>query len=194
MRVNYDYMKELYALNGHEFLTRPYECNPFGFRASSPVADQFGCVLGIAYVDGMGEGQCLTFKGSTLPGLYYLKNKLGNVKGTFIVQPGQHKHCWELSFHHINDPVKKYEAFRQIGIIKGWRDNNSDGKADFSGATYTDGAGVNGHHAADKSAVGGYSAGCQVVQDKEEHLIWIAPARRHKELYENKFHYTLFQV
>jgi hypothetical protein len=193
MILNYDLLESAYKKHSYIFLKRPYECNVGGIRCKNPIEDQFNDVLFICYLDSFGQKQCLVFKGSTLPGLYYLKNKLGNVKGTFIVQPQQALNAWELSYHHINDLEKRYEAFRQIGVIKGWRDLDQDGRFDFSGITYTDAQGVNGHHAADKEAVGAYGAGCQVVQDKEEHLIWIAPARRHKELYGNKFHLTLFQ-
>jgi hypothetical protein len=192
MLLNYDLLEGAYKKRSFVFLKRPYEVNVGGIRSKNPVVNEFNDVLFIAYLDGFGQKQCLCFKGSTLPGLYYLKNKLGNVKGTFIVQPGQNINAWELSFHHIGTP-EQYEAYRQVGTILGWRDDNADGKFDFSGPTYSDGQGVNGHHAADKAAVGAYSAGCFVVQDKEEHLIWIAPAKRHVELYGNHINLTLFQ-
>lgn len=192
MVVTYDFLEAAYKKYNYIFNKRPYEVNVGGIRRKNHKINEFNDILFIAYIDGFGQKQCLCFKGTTLPGLYYLKNKLGNVKGTFILQPGQYLNVWELSFHHLGK-ANQYEAYRQIGIFKGWRDNDADGEFDFSGPTYTDAAGVNGHHAADKDAVGAYSAGCQVVQDKEEHLIWIAPAERHKELYGNKIHYTLFQ-
>jgi hypothetical protein len=193
MELNYDILSNMYAKRGYEFFTQPYKCNPFGIRRANPTVNEFNDVLGIAYVDMLGVKQCLMFKGSTLPGLFYLKNKLGNINGTAILQPGQHKNAWMFDYHHLGKP-NQYEAFRQAapGVFPVWRDNDSDGQLDMSGPTHRDVVGLNGHHAADSNLVGPYSAGCQIVQDKEEHQIWIAPARKHKEVHTNLFHYTLF--
>lgn len=191
-------IKSLYDSNGFVFYTDRYRANLFGRRNADKVTvDQFNDVLGVAYVDGFGNAQCLEFAGTTKPGLTSLSGEPMNKNGTFILAPGQHLNAWIVGFHHANDPAKRYEAYVQSGpgVFKGWRDADKDGKFDFDGKIYTDVGGLNGHRANinETAKVGPHSYACQVVQDDKEHLIWLAVGKRCAELYGNKFHYTLFQ-
>lgn len=191
-------VKSLYDGNGFVFYTDRYRANLFGRRnADKTTVDQFNDVLGVAYVDGFGNAQCLEFAGTTKPGLTSLTGAPMNPNGTFILAPGQHLNAWIVDYHHRNDPDKRYEAYVQAGpgVFKGWRDADKDGKFDFEGRVYTDVGGLNGHRAGinETAKVGLYSYACQVVQDDKEHLIWLAVGKRCAELYGNKFHYTLFQ-
>lgn len=199
LKMKYEDIKKMYEEKGYTFLTRTYEANLFGIRnKDTKIVDEFNDVLGVAYVDGFGVCQCLTFAGTTKPGLVYLKDKLFNTSGTFIMAPGQHKGAWMCGYHHANDPEKRYESYvqRMPRVFKGWRDSDSDGAFDFTGKIYDDAVGVNGHRAGINytGKVGLYSAGCQVVQDDKEHLIWLSVGKRHAELYGNSLTYTLFQA
>lgn len=196
--MNYSQVKHLYDEKGFIFDTRKYGANLFGRRSKDlATVNKFNDVIGVAYVDAFGQGQCLEFEGSTKPGLSYLNGKPFNQEGTFIMTPGQHLNAWFVGFHHAGDALKQYEAFQQraAGVFKGWRDNNQDGKFDFVGKIYTNGAGVNGHRAGinETENVGLYGAGCQVVRDDKEFLIWLSVGKRSAELYGNSLNYTLFQ-
>lgn len=192
--ITYDWIQEAYAAKGYPFITTgKYQPNYFGIRSKDMVVDEFNDIIGVAYLDSFGNRQCLTFQGTTKPGLYYLKNKLGNVKGTFIVQPGFHKDCWVPGLH--ND---KYSAMKQraAGVFSGWRDADSDGQLDMTGTIYTDASGVNGHTTSQLNEiekVGAYSAGCQVIMDDKEHAVWYNVGARAWELYKKSFSYALFQ-
>jgi hypothetical protein len=192
MHLTHEYVRSLYARYYYSFLTRPYELNLFGIRSKKLLVNEFDDVLGIAWEDFYGMGQCLAFRGTTDPGLYWLKNKLGNINGTFILAPGFYEECFELGYHRGS-----YRAFVQAapGIFRGWRDDDSDGHFDMSGLpTYTDVTGLNLHHANDAEYVGPTSAACQVVQSDREQQVMVALGERHAELHKNLFNYALFQA
>lgn len=196
--MTYDQIKKLYDDKGYLFDDRPYGANLFGLRNKDhATVNKFNDVIGVAYVDTLGQKQCLVFKGTTKPGLDYLNGKPFNKDGTFIMCPGQYLNCWIVGFHHANDPDKKYEAFQQraSGVFVGWRDNNQDSKFDFVGKLYSNAEGVNGHRGGinETANVGLYGAGCQVVQEDKEHLIWLSVGKCHAERYGNSLTYTLFQ-
>jgi hypothetical protein len=164
--------------------------NLYGIRNGYQTVDEFNDVLGIAFIDEFGNKGVIEAKGTTKPGLYWLKN-VGNKNGVAILMPGQHEKCWQIGLH------KGYEAMVQVGSpFKVWRDSNMDDKFDRTGAIYRDVTGLNMHTASFKSKtekVGMYSAGCQVRQHHIDHLIAMAIARRAAEIYGNSFTYTLFE-
>lgn len=192
--ITYDWIQQQYSAKGYPFITTgKFMPNYFGIRSKDMIVDEFNDVLGVAFLDGFGNKQCLTFEGTTKPGLYYLKNKLGNVKGTFILRPGYHKDCWIPGLHNGKTPALVQAA---PGVFKGWRDNDADGQLDMTGPIYTDAGGVNGHTTSQLNEiekVGAYSAGCQVVQDDKEHGIWYNVGNRAFEFYKKRLSYALFQ-
>lgn len=98
------------------------------------------------------------FKGTTDPGLYYLKNPI-NVNGTAIVKPGQYIDCWKRGLH------KGHYALIQVRPITVYRDRNKDGKIDYS-SEETGLFGINSHRASSagvSTQVDKWSAGCQVL-------------------------------
>lgn len=167
------------------------ELNPFGIRSKDMLVDEFNDTLGVAYIDNFGNQQCLVFKGTTKPGYYWLKKKMGNVNGTFILCPGFYEDCWRLGKHK-----GRYDALIQkgTGIFKGWRDNDSDGELDYSGDIYDDVTGLNWHTTSfdhEIERVNAYSAGCQVNKDDLDHLVLIALWKKHFENYKT-IDYALF--
>jgi hypothetical protein len=197
--LSYDQVKEMYAQKGYVFHEGKYGANLGALRnKDTQTVDEFNDRLFVAYLDAFLNKHLLIFSGTTKPGLTSLQGVPMNKNGTFILCPGQYLNCWKVGYHHESDPVKRYEAYQQIGpkVFKGWRDNDKDGKFDYSGPVYDDVLGLNGHRAGvnDTTKVGPYGFACQVVQDDKEHAIWLAVGKRHAELYGNSLNYTLFQL
>lgn len=192
--ISYDFVKTLFLRRAHRFREEREFANIFGYRNKELAVDLFNDIIGVAYLDGFGNPQCLIFPGTTKPGLHYLKDELGNPKGTFIMQPGQYPDCWTPGMHN-----GKYDAWIQagFGVFNGWRDLNADGKLDYSGKTYTDCSGVDGHTTRfdiDIERVGAFSAGCQVLEDDKHFLTWYNIGLRTLDVHKiRKITYTLFQ-
>lgn len=197
-KIGYDFIKSLYTSKGYKFYdSGKFNVNLFGIRNKDlTTVDKFNDLIGVAFLDEFLNKQCLVFAGTTKPGLTYLKHKLGNPNGTGILCEGQHAKAWTIGIHNAGKE-HAHEAYRQAGpgVFKVWRDNNSDGKPDFSGTIYTDVQGLNGHTTRefDITRVGSFSAACQVIQDDKEHQVWLAVGKRSAELYGNLFTYTLFR-
>lgn len=187
--MTYAEVKILFECLGHRFYDNGvYNVNLFGIRTKGK-ANEFDDVLGIAYRDDFGNGIVLEHRGTTDPGMYWLESKMGNVKGTAILVPGQYPKCWSIGKH------KGYEALVQNGMpFKVWRDNNQDGDLDFGGQEHSDVTGLNMHTTSflsEVETVGAYSAGCQVRQRDEDHKVVMEILKRSADLYSNSFSYTL---
>lgn len=192
--LNHNTLKQLYDKMGYPFFEGQFNVNTFGFRSKSDKVNEFNDILGVAFEDDFGRGVTLIARGTTKPGLYYLKNKLGGVDGTFILAEGYYKGCWKSGLHS-----GKYEALRQSkqGIFVGWRDDDSDGELDMDGKLYNDVSGLNFHTTSfvnDKEKVGAYSAGCQVVQDDKDFLAQRAIIYKSMEIYGDSVSYALFNM
>ena len=191
--MTYQDIKKKFTDHGYPFYTKPYDLNLYGIRNESNEVDLFNDILGLAFVDHFGNEINLQHWGTTKPGLYYLKNKLGNPEGTAILHPGHYKACWKLGLHN-----GKYEALIQSERAKFevWRDFNSDGKLDYTGKLFTDVAGLNMHTESLISVtekVGAYSAGCQVRKNDFEHFAVINLCKMQiQEGNGNYFSYSLF--
>lgn len=189
--ILYQDIRSLFNRNAYDWREGINELNLFGIRSKDMLVDEFNDTLGAAYLDEFNNQQCIVVKGSTKPGYYWLKNKLGNINGTFILCPGFYRDCWQLGKHK-----GQYEALVQKGngIFKGWRDNDSDGELDYSGKIYNDVTGLNWHTTSfvnDKEMVGAYSAGCQVTQDDLDYLLLLAIWKKHFK-YFGTINYALF--
>ena len=195
MRLSYMDLKIMCQTKSYAFFeSGPYDVNLYGIRTRrTDVVDEFNDILGIAFTDEFGNQINWMSKGTTKPGIYWLGDlRKGNVNGTFIVAPGQHRRCWRLADH------KGYRSLVQSGpgVFKGWRDNDMDGKFDYHGDIYTDVTGLNMHRNSaikDRDRVGAYSAGCQVRQSKNEHEAAIEILERSEEFHGELFSYTLFE-
>lgn len=192
--LDYNSLKGVYDKMGYPLYEGKYNVNIFGIRSDSTDIDQFNDILGICYQDNFDRWNVLAFEGTTKAGLYYLKNKLGNSKGTFILKEGYYKSCWKSGLHS-----GKYPALVQNRneVFEGFRDNNSDGKLDLTGKLYNDVTGLNFHTTSfinDKDRVGAYSAGCQVVRDDKDFLAVKALIDRSLEIYGDSISYALFNA
>ena len=158
MMISYANIKALYGKKGYPFYSSEFDLNLFGFRNQSPVVDTFDDILGAAWIDADGKGNCAIFSGTTKPGIDWLQNPMA-ATGTAIVKAGYYPSLWTPGDHH------GYRALVQNGDVTVYRDNNRDGKIDLiPGTEETGNFGINMHHAGltDGDEVGKYSAGCQV--------------------------------
>lgn len=186
----YSEVKALFETLGHRFYDKgAYNVNLFGIRSGYDQVDEFNDVLGIAFRDDQDNPIVIEHRGTTKPGLYWLKQKMCNANGTAILQPGQYPSCWMIGKH------KGYEALVQKGMpFHVWRDQDEDGQLDAEGRTYKDVTGLNMHTTSfinDIDKVGAYSAGCQVRQHHEDHQTVMGILKRSAERYGNSFTYTL---
>ncbi|MGC3945372.1 MAG: hypothetical protein QM762_12800 [Chryseolinea sp.] len=193
MNLSYGSVAALYAKHSYKFYdTGKYNVNIFGIRKDLRV-DLFNDIIGVAYIDENGIQQLRAYTATTDPGTYWLKNKLGNVNGTFILRPGNYRHCWRIGQHK-----GQYEALVQAEprVFAGWRDGNSDGELDMSGPLYTDVQGLNlhttSHLKGTAEKVGAYSAACQVIRNVSDFVQLMDIIKKSSALYGNSFSYTLF--
>lgn len=193
MIISYNKLKNIVESKSYAFFDKgSFNINIFGIRSNDLKINEFNDYMGVAYRDDFNNTNIQIFKATTKPGLYWLKNKLGNINGTAILIPGQYKSCWKLGYH------KGYQALVQngIGIFKVWRDNDADGELDINGQIYKDVSGLNGHTTSFKNdidMVGAYSAGCQVIQDDLDFNIFLSVIKKSTNNYGNTFSYTLLE-
>jgi hypothetical protein len=192
LKLSFDDVKKVVQNKpGHHWWEGVYNPFLYGIRSRSLVADLWNDTLGVCYIDHYGNKINLMHKGSTKPGLNWLKDKMGNVNGTAILPEGQYLKCWKLGEHNGS-----YVALVQAGpkVFKVYRDNNKDGRFDFQGPLYDDVAGLNMHTESllkDSEKVGLYSAGCQVRAYDREHFLTISICQMSVPLYGGLFSYTL---
>jgi len=192
--MSYEEVKNRYQTDGHRFYDDGvFNVNLYGIRNGYEIVDEFNDILGICFRDEFNNPNCIESKGTTKPGLKWLKDKIGGLGGTFILQPGQYAKCFTLGEHR-----GAYDALVQSPYAKflGWRDNDSDGEFDIDGETFDDVTGLNMHTTSlinEVNKVGAYSAGCQVRQKDENHWIMMAIIRASAEKYGELFSYTLFE-
>ena len=187
----YEKIEKTFKEKNYAFFKGDLNLNLFGIRATDMLVDEWNDILGVAYEEN-GEQKVLLHWGTTKPGLYYLKNKMGNINGTAILIPNQYRSCWIMGLHN-----GKYDALRQKGMpFEVWRDDDKDGELDYSGKIYKDVSGLNMHTESlinEIEKVGAYSAGCQVRAHDKEHFEVMDLIERSAEIYGEVFSYTLFE-
>lgn len=169
--------------------TGDYNVNLFGIRNTvDKDSNAFNDTLGILYTI-RGEFRLFTCAGTTDPGTVSRTCPV-NPAGTAILPLGQYVKAFKLGFHK-----GKYPALVQNVPLPLYRDNNKDGKLDFTNLQEPAMCGINFHRAnANHTSVqvDSWSAGCQVVANpvdfgKIMQIIYESAAR-----YGDKFTYTLF--
>lgn len=135
-----------------------------------------------------GEWKFHSFNATTEPSPYYLKSPL-NKKGTAILKPLQYRGAYAIGLHQ-----GKYEALRQVGELRVYRDNDRDGEYDLVNETSSFNDGINIHRASAHSKsiyIDKWSAGCQVIADIKNWNTFISIVKKSATLWGNKFTYTL---
>lgn len=132
-----------------------------------------------------------TFTATTDPGTYYLNNPI-NKDGTAILVPNYYKNIWAIDLHRGS-----YEALCQrLGPVDIYRDNDLDDQVEKTESIQSGFFGINLHRASRWSIVNKinkFSAGCQVIQDPAAFEIIMELARKHRDIYGNKFSYILLE-
>ena len=187
MRYTLKQITEAMRKKGYSFFEkRDYNLNIIGIRnVSQEIDNLFDDTLFLAYkVDDRFNVQ--QFDMTTQPGAYYMKNPM-NKLGTAILAPGQYKGAYTIGLHQ-----GKYEALRQSGLLKIYRDSDRDTVYDYENLTDSINDGINIHKAGRASKkIDNWSAGCQVLAYSADFDILMSLAKRSAKLYVDKFTYTL---
>lgn len=165
-----------------------YNLNIIGIRnVSDQIDNLFDDTLFLAYkVEDRFNIQ--QFPCTTQPGAYYMKNPM-NKLGTAILVPGQYRSAYTIGLHQ-----GKYEALRQFGLLKIYRDNDRDNTYDYQNITDSINDGINIHKAGRASKkIDNWSAGCQVLAYAADFDILMGLAKRSAKMYGDKFTYTLLE-
>lgn len=169
--------------------SREYNLNIIGIRSKTAKVDEFGCQLYVGYKH-HGKWNDHSYRITTYPGRTYLQRLL-NPAGCAILCEGQYKGIYAIRKHR-----GKYDALCQThGPVRIFRDKDKDDQFDLNPNTIEDGEyGINIHNSPDGKAtirVGAYSAGCQVFSDDNDFFNFMALCYRARDIYGNKFTYTL---
>jgi hypothetical protein len=173
--------------------SKEFNLNVIGIRSKDLKLDEFNDQLLVVWKF-EGEWHEKSYPITTLPGSYYLKQRLLNPKGCAILCPGQYRNIYGLRPHN-----NKYEAFCQTwGDVKVYRDFNRDNvfDRDLKRAEWGE-FGINLHRAAISGCadkVGSYSAACQVFKCIKDFQEFMEIARKSKANFGNKFTYTLLEL
>ena len=165
--------------------------NIIGVRSSMDLPDVFNDYLFLIYNEN-GEMKMNTYIITTDPGVYWLNNPM-NVKGTAVLKPGQYKESHSSGFHQGK---KDHRALVQTGLVTVYRDGNKDKFAEESAVTETAMLGINIHGSnknSKSSVVGKWSAGCSVHQDWNKKEEFMDIVDKYKDIFDNKFTYTLLK-
>lgn len=185
-------IEEVMSRKGYAYFKNGnYNLNIIGIRTDQggKVTNKFDdFLLVLYYVDGKLNKKIYAI--TTEPGRYYMKNKLGNSKGTAILVPNQYRGCWEIGKHN-----GKYDALCQKKAVSVYRDGNKDLVYDLNPKKIDKGIfGINIHRSsptATSITVDNWSAGCQVFASSKEFKEFMELCFKQKALYGNSFTYTL---
>jgi len=182
-------VKTIAKQNKYELYTKPYQLNIWGFRSAQSMANRFDDEIHVFYKKNLVQWEYHVFKATTDPGTYWLNNPM-QPQGTAILAKGQYKDCYQLGLHR-----GQYIALVERKPVTVIRDYNRNAKLDFfNGRKSTGTFGINIHRAMANGItriVDKFSAGCQVFANASDFFQFIQLCERHKQLYGNKFTYTL---
>ena len=187
---NARYLEGIFKSRGYAFFTNgDYNLNIVGIRNPNLKANSFDDTLLCAFKEnGVWQYKCWSI--TTDAGTYWLKNPLSE-NGTAILVPNQYRGVYSIRKHQ-----NKYLALCQTnGNVQTYRDNNKNEILDMNSATITTGNyGINIHRSnphTESVKVDKWSAGCQVFSDAKDFDEFMAICEKSKEIWGNKFTYTL---
>lgn len=175
---------------GYELDTRPFKLNVVGIRnPANTVPNEFQDEIAYFYFDNNGKPVGKVARGTTSPSVYFLQNPMVSA-GTAILQQGQYKDAYAIGLHR-----RKYSALVQVKPVTVIRDSDRNSYLDFFADTQTGLFGINIHRATrgknNEAIIGQDSAGCQVYMYEPDFDAMMKMANKSRELYGNKFTYTL---
>ena len=184
------------AMNGkgHKYFHHgAYNVNIIGVRngaTGDEITNKFDDCMTISYKDDAGNWNFNCWKCTTDPGKYWAEHLL-NKDGVAILKEGQYRGSHKIGLHQ-----GKYEALRQKGPLKVYRDNNLDDEYDLIEEDVQNGIfGINIHKAGSwKSGsvqVDKWSAGCQVFSKQDDFYDFMNVMNKARDRWGNSFTYTL---
>lgn len=166
-----------------------FDINIVGIRNLNPrrkVTNIFDDFITISYKEG-GAWKSYCWMNTTDPGTKAMK-EFHNPNGVARVVPGQYRGMWAVGLHQ-----GKYEALRQVGNVKVYRDKNKD--MTFDETIIQEGIfGINCHRSNPKTEsqyVENWSEGCQVFKRLKDFKEFMVICNKAKEIHGNSFTYTL---
>lgn len=195
--IFYKNIKLRYEEKGYKFFTGIYDLNIFGIRSNTKIAGEFDDWVGVAYLDNSRCERLFFAKATTDSGAKYLLNPL-HPKGAAIMLPGQYRKAYKLGIHGRTWASGGYKALEQINPMRYVRDNNKNNiLGDSVTVPFEDILKTNVHRANKFKIIdriGGYSAGCQVIQDPVQFETFICICEEQKTHgHGDFFTYTLFE-
>lgn len=185
-----EHLKNILLQKHYTIYDKPYRLNIIGIRSNDMTPNVFNDLLYVFYKDNTNDWNLHFWSITTDPGLFWLKNP-SNTGGTALLAPNQYVDVFALDYHR-----GKYLALCQrLGKVQVYRDVNRDDVYNLDPATLEWGFyGINIHRASSLKMllrVDKYSAGCQVFQSPSDFNSFIDLCKKHKDLYGNKFTYSL---
>jgi len=183
-------VKKIMDKKGYQFFERGnYNLNIIGIRSDVSVANSFDDSL-MCIFKKENEWVVNEYTITTDAGSYWLKNPIDN-KGTALLVPDQYRGVYGLRKHN-----GKYKALCQSwGDVKVYRDNDKNIILDYNSETIEKGMfGINIHRSnpiTESTIVNKWSAGCQVFKKANEYNEFINDCEKAKNIWGNKFTYTL---
>lgn len=179
---------------GHKYFHHgAYNVNIVGVRnaaTGNEITNKFDDCMTVSYKDDNGDWHFNCWKCTTDPGKYWAEHLL-NKDGVAILKEGQYRGSHMIGLHQ-----GKYEALRQKGAVKVYRDKNLDDEYDLIEEDVQNGVfGINIHKAGSwKSGsvqVDKWSAGCQVFSKEDDFYDFMNIMYKARDRWGNSFTYTL---
>jgi len=179
---------------GHKYFHHgAYNVNIVGVRngvTGNEITNKFDDCMTVSYKDDAGDWHFNCWKCTTDPGKYWAEH-LMNKDGVAILKEGQYRGSHMIGLHQ-----GKYEALRQKGAVKVYRDKNLDDEYDLIEEDVQNGVfGINIHKAGSwKSGsvqVDKWSAGCQVFSKEDDFYDFMNVMYKARDRWGNSFSYTL---
>lgn len=179
---------------GHKYFHHgAYNVNIVGVRngaTGDEITNKFDDCMTVSYKDDAGDWHFNCWKCTTDPGKYWAEH-LMNKDGVAILKEGQYRGSHMIGLHQ-----GKYEALRQKGKVKVYRDKNLDDEYDLIEEDVQNGIfGINIHKAGSwKSGsvqVDKWSAGCQVFSKEDDFYDFMNIMYKARDRWGNSFSYTL---
>jgi len=182
-------IEEAVKAKGYKWFEGDYKLNIVGVRNSdtgTKVTNAFDDKITLSYQVG-GQWVYKEWMNTTDPGTKGVK-EYHNAAGVARLVPGQY-----IDSHFLGLHQGKYEALKQIGKVKVYRDANKD--MNYDEKLIQEGVfGINIHKAgADSTYVENWSEGCQVFKKAADFEEFMAIVRKAKAAGNAKFTYTLIE-
>jgi len=175
---------------GYRTYSKPYELNILGRRTDTTKANSFDDFIYTFYKNNDDNWEGYKAKATTDAGTYWLEKPMQS-KGTALLKAGQYVDTYQIDKHRD----KYYAVTQRLKPVVVIRDYNRNNKLDFNNGKEESGMfGINIHKANSSGTtktIDKYSAGCQVFANADDFNKFMEMAYKQKELYGNKFTYTL---